>query len=134
MSRECVAFSPFDQKRTLGDDWPMNTFRRGCLSALLLAAWVALGPGSAAAHAIILAAEPAVDALVHGPSIPVVLRFNSRIDHARSSLTLIRSDGSPMVIALKDTERLDTLAATIIGLAPGAYRLRWQVLAVDGHI
>jgi methionine-rich copper-binding protein CopC len=113
---------------------PMYTFRPSRLMAFLLAAWVVLGPGPASGHAIILAADPAVDALVHGPSIPVVLRFNSRLDHARSSLTLLRPDGSSMVIALKDTGRPDTLAATIIGLAPGSYRLRWQVLAVDGHI
>jgi methionine-rich copper-binding protein CopC len=28
----------------------------------------------------------------------------------------------------------DSLAAEIEGLVPGRYRLRWQVLAVDGHI
>ena len=26
------------------------------------------------------------------------------------------------------------LAAKASGLAPGAYRLRWQVLSVDGHV
>ena len=113
---------------------PMQTFRPSYLMAFLLAAWVVLGPGPAGGHAIVLAAEPAVDAVVHGPSTPVVLRFNSRLDHARSRLTLLRPDGSSAVLALKDTGKHDTLAATIIGLAPGSYRLSWQVLAIDGHI
>jgi methionine-rich copper-binding protein CopC len=26
------------------------------------------------------------------------------------------------------------LAALVSGLAPGQYRLRWQVLAIDGHL
>jgi len=35
---------------------------------------------------------------------------------------------------LNDTPSPDTLAATVGELAPRAYRLRWQVLAIDGHI
>ena len=112
----------------------MQTFRPGYLMAFLLPAWVLLGPGPASGHAIVLAADPAVDAVVHGPSTPVVLRFNSRLDHTRSRLTLLRPDGSSTVVALKETGKPDTLAATIIGLAPGSYRLRWQVLAIDGPI
>lgn len=116
----------------------MLTSRRKCLAAFLVTAWAVsgaiLGAGAAGAHAVILSAEPAVDAVVHSLSVPVVLRFHSRIDHARSRLTLIRPDGSSTVLALKDASRPDILAATIEGLAPGSYRLRWQVLAIDGHI
>jgi methionine-rich copper-binding protein CopC len=28
----------------------------------------------------------------------------------------------------------DVIGARAAGLPPGAYRLRWQVLAIDGHI
>ncbi len=52
--------------------------------AALLVAGVALLPMPAAAHAIIVSADPAVDAVLHTPSVPVVLRFNSRIDRERS--------------------------------------------------
>ena len=113
---------------------PVQTFRPSYLMAFLLAAWAVLGPSPATGHAIVLAADPAVDAVVHGPSAPVVLRFNSRLDHTRSRLTLLRPDGSSTVLALKDTAKPETLAATMIGLAPGSYRLRWQMLAIDGHI
>jgi copper resistance protein C len=102
--------------------------------AALLVAGLVLLPLPAAAHAIIVSADPPVDAVLHTPSVPVVLRFNSRIDRERSRLTLLRPDGSSLPLPLAPTERSDTLAAKVDGLAPGRYRLRWQVLAVDGHI
>lgn len=102
--------------------------------AALLVAGVALLPLPAAAHAIVISADPAVNAVVHAPSLPVVLRFNSRIDHERSRLTLLRADGSSQPLPLAPDSRPDTLTTKLDGLAPGQYRLRWQVLAVDGHI
>ena len=102
--------------------------------AALLVAGVALLPLPAAAHAIVISADPAVNAVVHAPSLPVVLRFNSRIDHERSRLTLLRADGSSRPLPLAPDSRPDTLTTKLDGLAPGQYRLRWQVLAVDGHI
>jgi len=100
----------------------------------LLVVGVVLLPLPAAAHAIIVSADPAVDAVVRAPSLPVTLRFNSRIDRERSRLTLLRSDGSSQPVPLARAGSPDTLAAKIDGLAPGRYRLRWQVLAIDGHI
>lgn len=102
--------------------------------AALLGIWVALMPAPAAAHAIIVAASPAVDAVLHGPAIPVLLRFNSRIDRERSRLSLIGPSGSTEVVSLAAAAGPDSLTATLDGLAPGQYRLRWQVLGVDGHI
>jgi methionine-rich copper-binding protein CopC len=96
---------------------------------LLLAAAVPAG-----AHAIVVAAEPAVGAVVHGPKAQVVLRFNSRIDAGRSRLSLAAPDGTARALTLTPSDAPDTLAASIDGLASGNYRLRWQVLAVDGHI
>lgn len=104
------------------------------LLAVLLLALPAFASAPAEAHAIIVAAEPALDAVVQRPSLPVRLRFNSRIDHERSRLTLIRPDGSSLPVPLAASGAPDTLAAEIDGLAPGRYRLRWQVLAIDGHI
>ena len=105
-----------------------------CRRAAMLAAGVALLPLPAAAHAIIVSSAPAVDAVVRPPSLPVMLRFNSRIDRERSRLTLLRSDGSSEPLRLVPDAQPDTLAARLDGLAPGRYRLRWQVLAIDGHI
>ena len=108
-----------------------SSFRRR--AAFFLIAGATLPPLPAAAHAIIVSSDPAVDAVVR-PSLPVMLRFNSRIDPERSRLTLLRPDGSAQPVALMPDGRPDALAAKLDGLAPGRYRLRWQVLAIDGHI
>lgn len=110
---------------------PFPFFR---LAAALLLASLVFIPAPATAHAIIIAANPAVDAVLRGPTIPVSLRFNSRIDQERSRLTIIRPDASSMSLALAPSTSPDTLAATIKDLPAGQYRLHWQVLAVDGHI
>ena len=86
------------------------------------------------AHAIVVAAEPAVGAVVHGPKMQIMLRFNSRIDAERSRLTLTAPDGSARALMPAPSDAPDTLIAGVDGLASGSYRLRWQVLAVDGHI
>ena len=101
---------------------------------VLLTAAAALAPGAAAAHAIIVASQPAVDATVAGASVPIELRFNSRIDHQRSRLTLVRPDGTAATLPLGAETAPDLLTTRAGGLAPGAYRLHWQVLSVDGHI
>ncbi|SRR5579883_2223465 len=112
----------------------MRSVRLRRLTFALALSWEALNMSPAAAHAIVVTSEPAVDAVLRGTRIPVALRFNSRIDQERSRLTLIRSDASTQPIPLAASGSPDTLTSTIEGLAPGHYRLRWQVLAVDGHI
>jgi methionine-rich copper-binding protein CopC len=71
---------------------------------------------------------------VLGPDIPIKLRFNVRIDALRSRLTLIRPDGSAQPLEISKQTLPDTLSGEATGLPSGAYRLRWQVLASDGHI
>ena len=112
----------------------MNTFRAVRLAAALAVMLVAFGSAAARAHAIVVSSQPATGAVVHGKTVEVVVRFNSRIDPVRSRLLLVRADGSATTLELNDTQKPDTLAATVGELAPGSYRLRWQVLAVDGHI
>ena len=109
------------------------------LVALLFAAGLGsaglgLGSTAARAHAIVVSSQPAAGAVVHGKTVAVVVRFNSRIDPVRSRLLLVRADGTTTTLELGEAPSLDTLAAAVGELAPGAYRLRWQVLAVDGHI
>ncbi len=112
----------------------MHTVRLAPLAALLLAGSIALGPVAARAHAIVVSSQPAANAVVPGKTVEVAVHFNSRIDPIRSRLLLVRADGSATPLALKETPSPDTLAATAGDLAPGSYRLRWQVLAIDGHI
>jgi len=89
-------------------------------------ACAALAGGPVAAHAIVVAAQPAVDATVPPGTVPIEL--NTRIDHARSRLLLIGPDGKSVVLPLDDDTPPDRLAAKADALAPGLYRLRTEVL------
>src|ERR1700682_5278505 len=55
--------------------------------ALLLVTPATLAPGSAPAHAIIVAAQPAMNATVAAGEIAIRLDFNSRLDTRRSGLS-----------------------------------------------
>jgi copper resistance protein C len=92
------------------------------------------GPAPALAHAIIIDSTPVAGGTVSGPEVSIELHFNSRIDHRRSRLTLYPPDGAPRTLAQSTDVAPDVVAARATGLAAGDYRLRWQVLAVDGHI
>jgi hypothetical protein len=86
------------------------------------------------AHAILLESSPAANAKIAGPDVAIKLRFNVRIDLERSRLILVHPDGSQLPLTIKKDAQADIVASDAAGLAPGPYRLRWQVLASDGHI
>ena len=94
--------------------------------------WV-LGIGPADAHAILEESQPADRGRVPAGAVPLRLRFNSRIDRARSRLRLTRPDQTKFDPAIEPDGPPD-LVTTVLTLTPGAHTLRWQVLAVDGHI
>ncbi len=99
-----------------------------------LPAVVALAaPVAAEAHAILIKSDPAIGAAIKAGPIRIELRYNSRIDATRSLLTLRRPDQSQSTLPIEPGKFADTLAATA-DLPQGDYVLRWQVLAVDGHI
>jgi copper resistance protein C len=100
----------------------------------LVAAWLAVNPRMALAHAVLLTSNPQKDAAVSGPEIAISLKYNSRVDGARSSLSLLKPDGSVERIGALTQPLPDTLSATGHKLAKGSYVLRWQVLSSDGHI
>ena len=86
------------------------------------------------AHAVLLEAKPAANGWVSGPDINVELRFNSRIDAVRSRLTLVLPDQTVRPLPVQSSSTPGSLSARTTGLGSGEYRLRWQVLAADGHI
>lgn len=89
-------------------------------------------PLPATAHAILVESQPATGSTVASGPTRIVLRYNSRIDQGRSRLELRGPAQAPIVLKLEPS-RDDSLAATV-PLAPGEWTVRWQVLAVDGHI
>lgn len=108
--------------------------KRRTAYSLVLAALIALAATPALSHAIVLEAKPAPGETVAGPDLTLTLRYNGRIDHARSRLALIGPDGASKRVAIAPDSPPDSLAAPLTELVPGTYRLRWQVLSVDGHI
>ena len=94
---------------------------------------LALRPRPGEAHAILEASEPAAGGRVPAGVIVVRLRFNSRIDRERSRLTLTRPDQTRANLPIEPDGPPDLLTASVT-LTPGAYVMRWQVLAIDGHI
>ena len=89
---------------------------------------------SLGAHAILLEATPAKNAIVSGSPLSVELRFNCRIDGKRSRLSLILPSQALRPLVIQPQISPDKLSAQDKGFEPGSYRLRWQVLASDGHI
>ncbi len=105
---------------------------RFCLSLAVLAAAGLLAPDQARAHAILMDSQPAARATVPAGPAAIMLRFNSRVDHARSRMAL-RAAGTETALPVDPASAADSLAASAT-LAPGDYVVRWQVLTVDGHI
>ena len=102
------------------------------LRALFLLAVTIASPAPAAAHAILLDGTPAAGSTVPPGKLAVALRFNSRIDSERSRITLVRGSVT-RILAITPGSTPDILRATT-DVTPGAGVLRWQVLAIDGHI
>jgi copper resistance protein C len=94
---------------------------------------VALLPRPGHAHAILESSDPKAGSTIRAGSVTLRLRFNSRIDRARSRLTLTGPGQTKTNPPLDRDGPPDLLTATVT-LVPGAYSVRWQVLAIDGHI
>ena len=90
--------------------------------------------GRAFAHAVLVEVTPPAHTYIHGPEVVFRLRFNSRIDAARSVLSLVLPDQSSRILPIAEQLSPDSLNAMATGMKDGAYTLRWQVLAADGHI
>jgi methionine-rich copper-binding protein CopC len=112
----------------------MKNRRRSLWKLLLSAAAFSLIAAAASAHAVLLESTPSPNGTVAGPDVPIKLRFNVRIDGSRSRLTLVGAAGFTQVLEISKEGPADALVANATGLLPGEYRLRWQVLASDGHI
>jgi methionine-rich copper-binding protein CopC len=93
---------------------------------------VALTPGVALAHAIVVAAQPAMKATVAPGDLEIRLNFNSRVDSKRSRFILQRPDGTEMLLCTRTC--VGVLAGHALVTQQGRWTLRWQALSLDGHI
>ncbi len=109
---------------------PRLLARRAVAAFLLLGL---LAPLPAHAHAILEESVPAQDGTVPAGTIGITLRYNSRLDKARSRMMLTRPDRSQTSLPIMQAGPPDVLTSSI-ELKPGAYSIRWSVLATDGHL
>ena len=91
-------------------------------------------PARGEAHAILVNSDPANGASVPAGTVNLSLSYNSRIDRSRSRLTLLAPDHSQSVLKILPSGPPQLLQSNVQLKVPGAYLVRWQVLAIDGHI
>jgi methionine-rich copper-binding protein CopC len=90
----------------------------------------------AAAHSLLLSSVPAANAVLTISPTSVTLRFNNRIEKRLSRVRLVDEHGtaaSAPTTRAQD-ESAETLVAAVPPLAPGAWRVEWQVFSTDGHV
>lgn len=99
----------------------------------LLAILLAAAAGVAHAHAYLQRSEPPSNAAISQPPKEVRLRFSEPVEQAFVEVTVMR-DGRPMTAA-KPQVSADghTVSVAVEGGAPGAWAVRWTVVAKDGH-
>ena len=102
------------------------------LTSSLAALWL-FSVAPAAAHSLLLESTPAANAAGGSPT-RVELRFNNRIERALSRIRLVDERGARHELPIDDRGSPDRLSAPLSPLAPGPYRVEWQVLSTDGHI
>jgi methionine-rich copper-binding protein CopC len=104
------------------------------LTPILLAVPIVVPARDALAHALVESSQPAAHATVPRGELRISLRFNSRIDAARSRVALRAPDDRETAVATVP----DPSRAVLTGHAQvdrtGPWMLRWQVLSVDGHV
>jgi len=110
---------------------PRRSARRP-LRAFAVALGLLVPAAGASAHALLLESEPGDAAQLAAAPPQLVLRFNSRIEHKLSRVTLVDASGR-RALALDAEAPPDRLVAALPSLAPGSYTVEWQVLSVDGH-
>ena len=96
---------------------------------------IAGAPGRAVAHAFPERSEPRVGSTVRTAPPRVRIWFDGDLEPACSTLTVSDATGERVDRgdgAVEPTNRR-LLQVSLPTLAPGTYRVRWRVLAVDGH-
>jgi copper resistance protein C len=77
--------------------------------------------------------SPAARTVMDGNRQEFVVRFSEPVDHGASRLVILRQDGELVrTLAPRLGAAPDTLYANAGGLAPGAYRLRWEARSRRG--
>ncbi|RUL64413.1 copper resistance protein CopC [Dyella dinghuensis] len=104
------------------------------LGTFLVAASCALVSVGASAHAILVDSSPKANGTVAAGHVDIVFKYNSKIDQHRSRMTLVKSDQSETTLTIAANGKQPNELDSGVDLTPGTYTIRWQALALDGHI
>ena len=104
--------------------------KRRFLSLVCLFLWT----WTLSAHALLESVSPKAGSTIQGPEVPLLLHFNTKIDNARSRLELLTPDKKTVVLVIEPETKPGDVSSRAHDLKPGSYTLRWQVLAIYGHI
>lgn len=99
-------------------------------------AGLALWPGVALSHAVLVKSVPAQRAVLAEPPPRVELWFNERLEPAYSKASVtneagVQVDLRDVAVSADDPRQLSLSLPT---LTPGRYTVRFRVLSVDGHV
>ena len=124
--------------RLVGCRGPLWIGRAALVLGLVVAGWAMVtwisAIPAASGHAIILESSPKHQETVAAPS-RLMLRFNSRIEKKLCSVSLIGPGQTTILLLRQEPDApSNMLIYQLPVLGPGAYRVKWTVLAVDGHV
>lgn len=104
--------------------------------ALLSLLFAVAAASSAMAHAFLDHAAPAVGSTVHASPSELRLWFTEPLEPAFSTVRVLNAAGQPVDRGDKqiDPSNRTLLKVGLSPLGPGAYKVMWRVLSVDGHV
>ena len=106
------------------------------LSHALACCVAALAAGSAHAHALLQASEPANDSSLAASPAVVTLHYNEPVEVAMSRVRLVGPGNATVEVGKAARAAGDdrTLVVSIPRLSSGDYRLEWSTMGPDGHL
>ena len=108
-------------KNPTGRPWGKSKMRKymGKLAAAAVAIMLAIGAAApAAAHAVIVAANPTADQHVAAGKLAVRIEFNTRIDKERSRLQVTTPTGDKTDVPIDQAGEPNIIAGTTAGANP----------------
>jgi methionine-rich copper-binding protein CopC len=108
--------------------------RKSCLYPLLLS--LSLLSDQSMAHAILVKAEPDKEATLQNAPKEVHLVFNDSVGEEFLALAVVDEQGKRVDDhdAKLDLTNHAHLRASVTGMNPGRYMVRYRVLSADGHV
>lgn len=98
-----------------------------------IAASCALVSVAVSAHAVLIDSNPKLHGTLPAGPVKLMFKYNSKVDQHRSMLTLVKPDHSEVTLSINTSAPANELDSSA-ELAPGQYTIRWQALALDGHL